>query len=101
MSLGAGVKAGRVSVAADRIDRLAELARTAAQEDSPERAKRYVRRAKRVAERNRLPLPTRLKRFTCDACDVYLIPGRNARIRTQDGHVVITCDCGHHTRYPY
>ncbi|MUV88062.1 ribonuclease P [Natronomonas sp. CBA1123] len=90
-----------MSVAAERIERLHELAREAASEGEEDLAKRYVRRARRVAERNRLPLPKRFKRFTCDACDAYLIPGRNARIRTQDGHVVVTCDCGAQARYPY
>ncbi len=90
-----------VSVAAERIERLSELAREAAREGDDELARRYVRRARRVAERNRLPLPRRFKRFTCDRCDAYLLPGRNARVRTRDGHVVITCDCGGHARYPY
>ena len=90
-----------VSVAEERIERLSELAREAAREGDAELARRYVSRARRVAERNRLPLPRRFKRFTCDRCDAYLLPGRNARVRTRDGHVVITCDCGAHARYPY
>lgn len=90
-----------MSVAAERIERLHELAREAASDGDDDLAKRYVRRARRVAERNRLPLPKRFKRFTCDACDAYLIPGRNARVRTRDGHVVVTCDCGAQARYPY
>jgi ribonuclease P protein subunit RPR2 len=90
-----------MSLPAERIDRLADLARAAAKSGEEDRAKRYVRLARRIAERNRLPLPRRFKRFTCDACDRYLIPGRNARVRTQDGHVVITCECGVQARYPY
>jgi ribonuclease P protein subunit RPR2 len=90
-----------VTVAAERIERLWALAREAASDGEAERARRYVRRARRVAERNRIPLPTAFKRFTCDACDAYLRPGRNARVRLQDGHVVVTCDCGHQARYPY
>ncbi len=90
-----------MTVAADRIERLHELARAAAREGEADRARRYVRRARRVAERNRLPLPERFKRFTCDDCDTYLVPGRNARVRTRSGHVVVTCDCGHQARYPY
>jgi ribonuclease P protein subunit RPR2 len=90
-----------VSVAEERIERLHELAREAAREGDDDLARRYVRRAQRVAERNRLSLPKRFKRFTCDACDAYLIPGRNARVRTQDGHVVVTCDCGEQARFPY
>ena len=90
-----------MSVAEERIERLHELARAAAREGEPVLARRYVRRARRVAERNRLPLPRSFKRFTCDACDAYLVAGRNARVRTRDGHVVITCDCGEQARYPY
>ncbi|WP_255196806.1 ribonuclease P protein component 4 [Halorarius litoreus] len=90
-----------MSIAEERIDRLHDLARTAASEGNDDLARSYVRRARRVAERNRLRLPVRFKRFTCDACDAYLIPGRNARVRTREGHVVVTCDCGTHARYPY
>lgn len=90
-----------VSIAEERIDRLADLAAEAAREGEFELSRSYVRRARRVAERHRLPLPARFKRFTCDACDVALIPGRNARVRLQDGHVVTTCDCGTQSRYPY
>lgn len=90
-----------MSLAAERIERLHDLARAAAAEDDDERARSYVQRARRVAERNREPLPRRFKRFTCDACDAYLRPGKNARVRLQDGHVVVTCDCGAQARYPY
>jgi ribonuclease P protein subunit RPR2 len=90
-----------VTVAEERIERLAQLAREAARAGEDDLARRYVRRARRVAERNRLPLPRRFKRFTCDRCDRYLLPGRNATVRTQDGHVVVTCACGGHARYPY
>jgi len=92
---------GEESIAAERIERLQESAHTAISEAEFDRAREYVRRARRVAERNRLSLPREFKRFTCDHCDVYLRPGTNARVRTQDGHVVITCDCGGQARYPY
>jgi len=88
-------------VAAERIQRLAEAAREAARAGETERARRYVRLARRVAQRHRLSLPRSFTRFTCDACDRYLIPGRNARVRTRDGHVVVTCECGAQKRYPY
>lgn len=90
-----------VSIARERIERLQELAREATRDGHDERARRYVRRARRVAERNRLRLPREFVRSTCDECDAYLIPGDNARVRLQNGHVVITCDCGAHDRYPY
>lgn len=88
-------------IAAERIDRLTDLAREATRAGETDRARAYVRLARRIAERHRLPLPTEFKRFTCDACDRFLIPGRNARVRTQDGHVVTTCDCGVAQRVPY
>lgn len=90
-----------MTVAHERIQRLQELAEAAATEGHDQRARRYVRRARRIAERNRLELPRDFTRFTCDRCDAYLRPGRNARVRLQDGHVVVTCDCGNHARYPY
>ncbi|MFB6085804.1 MAG: ribonuclease P protein component 4 [Halodesulfurarchaeum sp.] len=90
-----------MSIPAERIERLADLAHQAARAGKMDRARRYVRLARRIAERNRLSLPTRLDRFTCDSCDTYLIPGRNARVRTRHGHVVITCSCGSQDRYPY
>jgi ribonuclease P protein subunit RPR2 len=88
-------------IARERIERLESLAREAAREGRDERAREYVRRARRVAERHRLRLPRRFKRFTCDACDAYLRPGVNARVRLRDGHVVVTCDCGAQSRHPY
>ncbi|MFB6217946.1 MAG: ribonuclease P protein component 4 [Halobacteriaceae archaeon] len=90
-----------MTIAEERIDRLRALAREAAREGHADRAREYVRLARRIAERNRLRLPRRLRRFTCDACDAYLLPGRNARVRTRSGHVVVTCDCGHQARHPY
>lgn len=89
------------TIAAERIEHLQECAREAAGASEFDRARDYVRRARRVAERNRLVLPREFKRFTCGRCDVYLVPGTNARVRTRDGHVVVTCDCGAHARHPY
>ena len=94
-------KSRLVTVAEERIERLHALARAAAIDGEDERAREYVRLARRVAERNRLSLPLTFKRFTCDSCDSYLRPGRNARVRLQNGHVVVTCECGTQARYPY
>ena len=90
-----------MTVAEERIERLAELASEAAATGEHDRARQYVRLARRLAERNRLELPRSFTRSTCDNCDAYLRPGDNARVRLQGGHVVITCDCGHQARYPY
>ena len=88
-------------LAEERIERLHGLAREAARAGEDDRAREYVRLARRLSERNRVRLPREFRRFTCDACDSYLIPGRNARVRARDGHVVVTCDCGEQARYPY
>jgi ribonuclease P protein subunit RPR2 len=90
-----------MSVPEERIDRLAALAREAAQHCEYDRSRDYVRTARRIAERHRLGLPREFKRFTCGACDVALVPGRNARVRLQAGHVVVRCECGATHRYPY
>lgn len=90
-----------MTIADERIDRLHALAREAAAAGREERAREYVRLARRIAERNRRSLPRQFRRFTCDRCDGYLRPGDTARVRLHDGHVVITCDCGHLERYPY
>ncbi|MFC6992010.1 ribonuclease P protein component 4 [Haladaptatus sp. GCM10025707] len=89
------------SIAEERIARLHDLSRDAVKAGHEDRAREYVRLARRIAERNRLRLPREFKRYTCPACDTYLVPGRNARVRLRDGHVVIACDCGHIGRYPY
>lgn len=90
-----------MTIADERIDRLHDLAREAAADGEADRAREYVRLARRIAERNRVRFPREFRRSTCDRCDAYLRPGANARVRLSDGHVVVTCDCGHHERYPY
>lgn len=90
-----------MTIAEERIAELERLAREAVDRSEVDRSRRYVRLARRIAERNRLSIPRRFDRFTCDTCDVYLRPGVNARVRLQDGHVVVTCDCGGRARYPY
>ncbi|MFC7096303.1 ribonuclease P protein component 4 [Halobaculum marinum] len=89
-------------IAEERIDRLAAFARSMTLAGDEDRAREAVRLANRIAERHRCGVPRRFERFTCDACDAYLIPGRNARVRLQEGsHVVVRCDCGATARYPY
>jgi ribonuclease P protein subunit RPR2 len=90
-----------MSIAAERVERLAALAERATREGEPALARERVRTAKRIAERHRLELPTRFKRFTCDACDAWLVPGRNCRVRVGSGAAVYACDCGELARYPY
>jgi ribonuclease P protein subunit RPR2 len=88
-------------IAAERIDRLHDLAREAAAARRHDLAREYVRLARRIAERHRLSLPRRFRRFTCDRCDAYLRPGVNARVRLRPGRVVVRCDCGATVRHPH
>ncbi|WP_331232505.1 ribonuclease P protein component 4 [Natronorarus salvus] len=90
-----------MSIAAERIERLHHLAAGAAREGEDDRAREYVRLAKRIAERNRLRFPRRFERSVCDRCGLYLRPGRTARTRLRDGHLTVTCQCGGQKRYPY
>ncbi|WP_253737272.1 ribonuclease P protein component 4 [Halohasta salina] len=90
-----------MGIAEERIDELFELAMAAAAGGEYDRSREYVRLARRIAERDRCGLPRRFKRFTCSRCDVALRPGRNARVRVDDGRVVVRCDCGATHRYPY
>jgi ribonuclease P protein subunit RPR2 len=89
------------TIARERIERLQAAARDAVRDGREERARAYVRRARRIAERHRLRLPREFARSICRSCDTYLVAGVNARVRTQSGHVVVTCECGDHARYPY
>jgi ribonuclease P protein subunit RPR2 len=88
-------------IAAERIERLADLASEAVANGEEDRAREYVRLARRVAERHRLSLPRQFARAICGRCDAYMRPGVNARVRVQRGRVVYTCDCGEISRYPY
>ncbi len=90
-----------MSIAEERIEILFDLAASTAADGEFDRSKEYVRLARRIAERNRCGLPREFKRFTCSRCDVALRPGVNARVRLNNGHVVIRCDCGATHRYPY
>ncbi|MFC6757568.1 MULTISPECIES: ribonuclease P protein component 4 [Haloarcula] len=89
------------TIARERIERLQSMARDAVREGRDERAREYVRRARRIAERHRLRLPRDFSHSICRSCDTFLVTGNNARVRTQSGHVVVTCDCGEQARYPY
>ena len=89
------------TIARERIERLQSMARNAVREGRGERAREYVRRARRIAERHRLRLPRDFSHSICRSCDSFLVPGRNARVRSRSGHVVITCECGEQARYPY
>lgn len=92
-----------MTVARERIERLFELAEDV-HDENPERAKRYVERAREIAQKERVRMPAHLKRRFCDECGAYLVPGKNARVRlrSEKKQVVVRCeDCGATERYGY
>ena len=92
-----------MTVARERIERLFELA-DEIHEENPERAKRYVERACEIAQKERVRMPSHLKRRYCDSCGAYLVPGKNARVRLRsDSNLVsVRClECGATARYGY
>lgn len=90
-------------IAVERVRRLFELA-DEVHDENPERAKRYIERAREIAQKERARIPSHLKRRFCDECGAYLVPGKNARVRLrpEKEHVSVRClECGATERYGY
>jgi ribonuclease P protein subunit RPR2 len=86
-------------IAADRIDRLFELAEEEALKGNQVRAKRYVSMALRMGERHKVRAGH--KRTYCPECLAFFVPPTNVRVRTGRGRVSMTClECGHIVRFP-
>jgi len=101
MSRKRSVKDDYKAIAAERIERLFELAEKAF-EKHPELSDRYVKLAWKIATRYNVRLPAALKRKFCRKCLSFLRPGISCRVRIRSGCVTITClRCGHVTRLPY
>ncbi len=66
-----------------------------------EQANKYIHKARRLAMKHKIRLG-KLKRKFCKHCYCYLKPGMNARVRTNEGKLVIYCkECKKYTRIPY
>ncbi len=64
-------------------------------------ANRYVSLARKIAMKVHATIPQELKRRMCKHCYGYLKAGVNARIRTRDGKVIISClECKKFMRIP-
>ena len=88
-------------IAKQRIKELFEQAEKKFDKE-PELSNRYIELARKMAMRYRLRIPSELKKRFCSKCHHYLVPGKNCRIRTQNGKIVYTCqDCGAYKRYGY
>lgn len=57
----------------------------------PELSNRYVTLARTIAMKARTRIPRELKRRFCKHCFTFLKPGVNARVRTREGKVIISC----------
>lgn len=68
----------------------------------PQRSKRYVQLARRLASRYNIRLGS-LKRKFCKKCNALWVPGRNVRVRVASRERCVTyeCECGTVTRFPY
>lgn len=64
-------------------------------------ANRYISLARKIAMKVHAQIPRELKRRMCKHCYSYLKPGVNARIRTREGKVIISCfECKRFARIP-
>jgi len=68
---------------------------------NPSLSHRYVTLARKISMKVRMKFPRELKRRFCKHCYKFLMPGRNARIRTREGKLIIYClECKKYTRIP-
>jgi len=65
-------------------------------------ANKLAKKARRISLKNKVKMPSSLKRQVCKNCSALLVPGKNLRVRTRNGHVVYYClDCKKYTRFVY
>jgi ribonuclease P protein subunit RPR2 len=68
----------------------------------PDRSSRYISLIRAISKKHKVTLSSTLKRGICKECNMPLIPGRNATVRTRNAVIVITCtQCGSVKRYPF
>lgn len=90
------VKRARQHTARERIDTLFTQASV-----RQKYAKRYVSLARRMAQKYKVRIPDKWRRRFCKECNAFLVPGKNCRIRTRSGKVVIRClECDAIRRIP-
>ena len=84
-------------IGAERVKILFEEAQKAT---NLERNRNYVKLARKVAARLRLGLSPATKRKFCKYCNIYFIQGKNCKVRTRNGLIVVTClQCGKQARH--
>ena len=93
-------KGKQKEIALERIRKLFKEAESAFPKNKT-LANKYVTLARKLAMKVRLSLPLELKRRYCKHCYKFLKPGINARVRTRDGKVIISClECKKFMRIP-
>ncbi|MDO8740991.1 MAG: ribonuclease P [Candidatus Woesearchaeota archaeon] len=66
------------------------------------KANDLVRKARNLAMKSRLKMPSRLQKNFCKHCYSFLKPGINCRIRLQRGKAIYYClECKKYMRFPY
>jgi len=81
--------------------RIKELFAEAEKTKDQELSNRYVELARKIAGKARIWMPREFKRRFCKHCYSYLKSGKNARIRTRAGRLVIYClKCKKYARIP-
>jgi ribonuclease P protein subunit RPR2 len=89
-------------IAFERMSTLLSLAEREALARRGDRARRYVVLARRIGMRYNVRMPRKFKRSFCKACNAYLVPSMNAKVRVRAGRVAVTCTaCGAIQRFPY
>ncbi len=88
-------------LALERIEALFEQAKEQFDSD-PKLSDRYVLLARRIAMKNKVKMPSVFKRQFCRHCHSFLVPGRNARVRTTTKTVTYFCSvCKGFSRFGY
>lgn len=77
-------------IALERIYRLFELAERNFKKH-PERSKRYIELARKIAMRCNVRIPFELKQKFCKNCNAFLKAGVNAKIRVSKHIIKVTC----------
>lgn len=85
-------------------ERIAELVKQAGKifKEEERLANRYIKLARKISLKYKVPFSKEQKMQFCKKCQSFLVPGNNARIRTNKGKIVVLClKCKHISRYKY
>lgn len=94
-------KEARQNIARERI---AELFHQAEEnfEKKPELSNRYMKMAKKLSLKLKVPFSKEQKLRFCKKCSSFLVPGNNCRIRANKGRIIVLCtNCKNIMRYSY